>query len=209
MGVAHSRGIIHRDLKPANVMLGDYGETLVVDWGLARNMAEPPVEGVEGFLADVSNEPTRTRQGQVMGTPAYMAPEQAAGLNDRVGRPSDIYSLGAILYQILTGRPPFDSTLDVPSILDEVKTGQFQSPRQMEPRTPAALEAICLKAMSMRLEDRYATAGDLAAEVERWLADEPVTAYPEPALDRWRRWGRKHRTLVLTGALVLVLGVVG
>jgi Flp pilus assembly protein TadD/tRNA A-37 threonylcarbamoyl transferase component Bud32 len=208
LAYAHSRGVIHRDLKPANIMLGPFGETLVVDWGLANELvtAEGTSPGEEGTPAPPAGDAGEdTRPGQAMGTPAFMSPEQAAGDWDRVGPASDIYALGATLYAVLAGRAPFAG--DVKVVLAKVQRGDFPPPRQMKRNVPAALEAVCLRAMAPRPEDRYPTARELAAEVERWLAGEPVTAYREPFTLRAGRWVKRHRALVtgLAGALVAVL----
>jgi tetratricopeptide (TPR) repeat protein/tRNA A-37 threonylcarbamoyl transferase component Bud32 len=202
---AHGRGVIHRDLKPGNVLLGDYGETLVVDWGLAKPFKRPQAEQTAGEDAPIApGGPTEdgTHVGQAMGTPAYMSPEQAQGHWDVVGPASDIYSLGATLYAVLTGEAPFKG--GVAEILAKVKRGDFLAPRQVKRTCPGALEAICLKAMAAKPEARYATALDLAADVEHWLADEPVAAWREPLPARLGRWVRRHKALVAgTAALVL------
>jgi serine/threonine-protein kinase len=207
---AHSRGVLHRDLKPGNVMLGKYGETLVVDWGLAKVVGHPEGETVapEGTLRpEVGSVATPTEMGQALGTPAYMSPEQAAGRWDAVGPASDVYGLGATLYCLLTGRPPFQGP-DHGAILRQVQEGVFPPPRQVNPAVPAALEAVCLRAMRRRPEERYATPRQLADEVERYLADEPVVAYPEPVPARLRRWARRHRPLVAGSAALLLTAVV-
>lgn len=201
---AHSRGILHRDIKPANIMLGAYGETLVVDWGLAKPIGVPPQE--ETTSDSVLNPPSAcvandTVVGSVVGTPAYMSPEQACGSVDELGPASDIYSLGATLYTILTGHSPFGRSQDLTTLLHQVRSGQFSPPTATRRGVPRALEAICLKAMATRPEARYASARDLANDIERWLADEPVLAYPEPIATRLARWGRRHRP-VMIGALV-------
>jgi formylglycine-generating enzyme required for sulfatase activity len=202
---AHSRGVLHRDLKPANVMLGPYGETLVVDWGLAKVLGELECPtGVEAPLAlSDSNSSEQTQQGSIVGSPAYMSPEQAAGKIDQLGPASDIYSLGATLYYLLTGRTPFfGATLDV--LLARVGQGQFPRPRSIDPSVPPALEGICLKAMAPVPEQRYQSATTLARDIEQWLADEPVTAFREPWLQRMGRWVRHHQALVAgIGALLL------
>jgi tetratricopeptide (TPR) repeat protein len=203
---AHSRGIMHLDLKPGNLMLGDYDETLVVDWGLARSFAQrgPERSGDEPALLPVVGEDEASREmGQAPGTPAYMSPEQAAGRWDVIGPTSDVYSLGATLYHLLTGRAPFTGSSPA-EVLQGVKRGDLAPPRQVKPAVPRPLEAVCRKALAPRPEDRYGTAVELAAEVERWLADEPVRAYPEPLRVRARRWARRHRPLV-AGTLALVM----
>jgi serine/threonine-protein kinase len=206
---AHSRGVIHRDLKPANVMLGPYGETLVVDWGLAKTLGAP--EGGSAAAAGVpqptaGDGPEPTQLGAVLGTPAYMAPEQAAGRPDQVGPAADVYGLGATLYCLLTGQASFERG-ERAEVLQRVQAGDFPRPRTRKRQVPPALEAVCLKAMARRPEDRYAGAAELAQEVQRWLADEPVHAYPEPLPQRAARWARRHRTLVASAAVLLLTAV--
>jgi serine/threonine-protein kinase len=203
---AHSRGVIHRDLKPANVMLGKFGETLVVDWGLAKTVGrggdgEPHPPADEATLHVHSSGSTATQTGAILGTPAFMSPEQAAGQAD-LSPASDVYSLGATLYALLTGRAPFDGP--APAVVADVQQGAFLPPRQVKADVPRPLEAVCLRAMALRLADRYPSAAALAADVEHWLADEPVSAYAEPLTVRLRRWARRHRTFV-TGLAALVL----
>ncbi len=209
---AHSRGVLHRDLKPANVMLGQYGETLVVDWGLAKVLGKAEAEAeagrTEGALAPATASGSApTQMGRAMGTPAYMSPEQAAGRLDRLGPASDVYSLGATLYHLLTGKAPFEDE-DVGSVLQKLQRGDFAPPRQVNRQAPPALEAICLKAMALEPEQRYASARALTADVERWLADEPVSAHRESLPARVRRWMRRHRALVTGGAALLMTAVV-
>ena len=203
---AHSRGVLHRDLKPGNIMLGKYGETLVVDWGLAKvgDRAEPARGHEERPLQPSSSSGTTpTQYGSALGTPAYMSPEQAGGRLDELGPASDVYSLGATLYVLLTGKPPFTGG-DLGAMLRDVEAGRFPAPRQAEPGVDRALEAICLRAMAVQPSARYASARALADDLERWLADEPVVAFREPLVARARRWGRKHRSWVsAAGALLL------
>jgi serine/threonine-protein kinase len=206
---AHSRGVLHRDLKPANVMLGPYGETLVVDWGLAKVVGRPAGgDGAsEGTLRPPSAEGSApTQVGSAVGTPAYMSPEQASGKIEELGPASDMYSLGATLYCLLTGKAPFEGQ-DAGEVLRRVQRGDFPPPRQVQRAVPAALEAVCLKAMALRPQDRYGTARALADDIEHWLADEPVSAYREPWPARLARWGRRHRPLVAAGAALLVTAV--
>ena len=206
---AHSRGVLHRDIKPGNIMVGPYGETLVVDWGLAkvvgRNDPSSPEETLRPPSASGTSE---TMPGSTIGTPAFMSPEQADGRLDRVGPRSDVYSLGATLYCLLTGRAPIEDA-DNMAALDKARRGVIRAPRQLKPELPRALEAICQKAMALEPEDRFPTPRHLADDLERWLADEPVSAWREPISVRTRRWMRRHRTLMTTSAAVLILGLVG
>jgi WD40 repeat protein/tRNA A-37 threonylcarbamoyl transferase component Bud32 len=206
---AHSRGVIHRDLKPANVMLGPYGETLVVDWGLAKAVGrKEQLEGAEGTLRPSSGDGVATVQGAALGTPAYMSPEQAAGRLEEVGVASDVYGLGATLYHLLTARAPVEGA-DIGEVLRRAQQGDWRPPRQVKPSVPVALDAVCRKAMALRPSDRYRTALELAADVEHWLADEPVSAYREPWRSRARRWVGRHRTLVATTAAAALVGLAG
>jgi serine/threonine-protein kinase len=205
---AHSRGVLHRDLKPSNIMLGKYGETLVVDWGLARALDQPAEDCTTTRLAVEDSSATgQTREGSVLGTPGYMSPEQAGGRLEELGPASDVYSLGATLYTLLTGQPPFSSK-DTGSILQKVQKGDFPPPRQVRRGVPAALEAICLKAMALKPEDRYASPKKLAEDVEHWLADEPVGAWREPLVVRARRRAKRHRVLAMTCLTALLVGAV-
>jgi serine/threonine-protein kinase len=205
---AHSRGVIHRDIKPSNIIVGKYGETLVVDWGLAKPTGRSEVPGEERMLAPgVAGGSSETLPGSALGTPAYMSPEQARGELDRVGPRSDVYSLGATLYYVLCGKSPFEGN-DAATVLRAVREGRFPPPRQADLSIDQALEAICLKAMSLAPVDRYPTARELAGDIERWMADEPVSARKEPARDRLARWGRRHRTLVAAAAVLLLSTVV-
>jgi serine/threonine-protein kinase len=208
---AHSRGVLHRDIKPGNVIVGRHGETLVVDWGLAKLIGkeEPGSVSEERVLVPSSTSGSaETLPGSALGTPAYMSPEQAAGRLDLLGSASDIYGLGATLFCVLTGRAPFES-LDVGTLLQRVQKGEFPRPRRLNPSVPRALEAICLKAMAQRPEDRYSSPRALADDVERWMADEPVTAYREPWTTHARRWVSRHRTAVVAATSALVVAVAG
>jgi serine/threonine protein kinase len=205
VGYAHARGVVHRDFKPANVMLGEFGETLVVDWGLARAFDQPRGErttaGRTPACSGGASAPTQV--GQVVGTPAYMPPEQANGQLDRVGPASDVFSLGATLYCLLTGQPPYAGA----DVLVQAALAEVVPARRRNPRVPRALEAVCAKAMAARPEDRYPTALALAQDVERFLADEPVSAFRDPLPARLGRWARKNRTLVTTAAGVLLVAL--
>jgi serine/threonine-protein kinase len=204
---AHSRGVLHRDLKPANVMLGPYGETLVVDWGLAKPVGRTegaPFPGDEPLRPVTASGSAATQAGTVLGTPQYLSPEQAAGQMDALGLASDVYSLGATLYHLLTGKCPLQDE-DVIVVLMRVQEGDVPPPRQVNPGVPPALEAVCRKAMALRPADRYASARALADDVEHWLAGEPVSAYPEPWAARVRRWAGRHRTAVTAAAATTVV----
>ena len=205
---AHSRGVIHRDIKPANIILGQHGETLVVDWGLAKAIGRADPSVGEQTIAPSSSGSSETLPGSALGTPAYMSPEQAAGDLDRLGPRSDVYSLGATLYCLLTGRPPFEGD-GVGEILRRVQAGDFRPPREVDPALDKRLEAVCPKAMATKPEDRYAGCRGLADDVERWMADEPVTAYPEPWSRTLVRWLTRHRTGVTGLAAAVLAGVVG
>jgi tetratricopeptide (TPR) repeat protein/tRNA A-37 threonylcarbamoyl transferase component Bud32 len=210
MDYAHAQGVVHRDLKPANIMLGLYGETLVMDWGLAKRFG-----GHDEASDDVAEVPSPssscddiTATGQVLGTPPYMSPERAKG--EPASPASDIFSLGLVFYAILTGKSAFDeSSFRGADRLKAVREAAIVPPRVRDARLPRALEAICLEAVAAKPDDRYASARALAEDVARWLADEPVTAWREPASMRARRWGRTHRTAVAAGVVALFAGVIG
>jgi tetratricopeptide (TPR) repeat protein len=205
---AHSRGVIHRDLKPANVMLGKFGETLVVDWGLAKVVGRQKdhiISDEDTLLPHSRDEASRTIAGRAMGTPAYMSPEQASGLWDEVGPASDIFSLGAMLYHMLTGRTPYRG----PQALESARLARYEPPRHLDRRISPALEGVCLKALAAAPAERYATALELAKDLEHWLADEPVSCYRDPLSTRLGRLARRRRTLLTSGGVAMLLVVVG
>jgi eukaryotic-like serine/threonine-protein kinase len=212
---AHTRKVIHRDIKPANVMVGAFGETLVVDWGLAKALDDGPdpeqllkAVAASGYRRDpeATELPDHlTMAGTAVGTPAYMAPEQASGRIDLVGPAADVYSLGATLFAILTGRAPFSG--NTTETLEKVRRGEFPTPIEQNPEVPVPLDAVCRKAMALRLDDRYATPLDLATDVERWLSDEPVSCHRDPFVARLARWARRHPARVATGVSLLLAGV--
>ncbi len=203
---AHSRGILHRDLKPDNIMLGKYGETLVVDWGLAKTSTDAvPYRAPEDDATPppvISKGSAPTQRGAAMGTPPFMSPEQAGAHGETIGTFTDVFGLGATLYCLLTGSPPYVGG-HVRQVVDRAKKGDYTRPTKLKPGTSRKLEAICLKAMAFRPEDRYGSARALGEDVERWLADEPIAALPDSFRDRVWRWAKRNRTWV--AALVFVL----
>jgi len=196
---AHNRGIVHRDIKPANIMLGRYGQTIVVDWGLALPVERQGVfkqSGERTLMPSSGSDSNRV----VAGTPEYMSPEQASGILD-LSPASDIYSLGATLYKVLTGASPFAG----PDCLSRVTRGEFSPPSKLNKKTPRPVEAVCLKAMSLLPQSRYSTAMELAGDVENYLADVPVSACRERLGSKLGRWSRQHRTAAQSLAGVLIL----
>ncbi len=200
--------MIHRDIKPSNIMLGAYGETLVVDWGLAKVAGSAATLEAEEGLRPVSPPgPDGTIAGFAIGTPGYMSPEQASGSLEQVGPRSDVYSLGATLLNLLTGAAP---TGDASALATEAASPpdgtSIAAPAAAA--VPRGLEAVCLKAMATQPDDRYATARALADDVEAWLAGEPVSAWRDPRTVRLRRWVRRHRPLVAAGVGAAAMAIV-
>ncbi|MEZ5943244.1 MAG: serine/threonine-protein kinase [Planctomycetaceae bacterium] len=200
---AHNRGIVHRDIKPSNIMLGKYGETLVVDWGLAVPVRRDHRFALSGemSLRPVSASSSGTTTASGVGTAAYMSPEQASELAPAPA--SDIYSLGATLYKLLTGEPSVSGD-QATELKQQIITGKIVSPQERLPSVPRALVAICQHAMALHPHDRYATALDLAEDIENYLADSPVSVYKEPVTGQIARYARKHRSAAQTAALALV-----
>ena len=200
MGFAHSKQIIHRDLKPANVMVGEDGETVIIDWGLAKRRDEadetvPPL--------GPSAEPLVSAGGSAMGTPAYMSPEQARGDLATVGPWSDVFSLGAILYQVLTGRRPFEgATSD--HILESVKAGEFHPVRALTPETPPELAAIAEHALQPQPSQRYRDARELARDLKAYLTGGRVQAYRYGGLELLRKFAARYRALMAALAIAFV-----
>jgi serine/threonine-protein kinase len=210
---AHSRGVLHRDIKPGNIMLGKFGETLVVDWGLAKPIGqEVPTGGTAQFIEGGSFTPSLatgtapTMVGSAVGTPQYMSPEQAAGRLDILGPQSDVYSLGATLYCLLTGQPPLvDERGNLAALLRLVQKGEIPPAREIKSDIPKPLDAVCRKAMSLRIADRYQSARELADDLEHWLANEPVSAWQETFAERAARWARRHRTWIRAAAAAIIV----
>ncbi|MEN7972279.1 MAG: bifunctional serine/threonine-protein kinase/formylglycine-generating enzyme family protein [Verrucomicrobiota bacterium] len=196
---AHSKGVIHRDLKPANIMVGQYGEVLILDWGLVKKVdSEGDSDADVHLRMDGAEGGSETLDGAVSGTPNYMSPEQADGRVQDVGFQSDVYSLGSILYHILTYYPPFEKA-QIRRLLENVKTGNFIPPRKRFPERmiPRELEAICLKAMSLHPIARYHSVEYLAQDVRNYIGNFDVKAYRAP---RWMRfWKTCKRNPVKAG----------
>ena len=189
MHSAHQQNIIHRDLKPANVLLTADGAPKITDFGLAKKL----------------DDAAQTQSGAVMGTPSYMAPEQAAGQSKEHGPPADIYALGAILYELLTGRPPFKGPTPLDTIMQVVAEPPV-SPRQLQSKTPRDLETICLKCLQKEPRRRYASAAALADDLGRFQRGEPILAHPVGSLERGWRWCRRNPGVAgMAAAVVLVL----
>jgi PAS domain S-box-containing protein len=179
---AHSRSVIHRDLKGRNVVLGDFGEVIVLDWGLAKRLHA--ADGPEPGGPAPAGAADHTAQGVVKGTPQYMAPEQAAGRVDLIGPRTDVYGLGAILYEVLTGRAPFIGAT-LAAVLTAVQMAEPPPPCDLVPEVPAALEAACLRALAKDPAARPASATALAGEVQRWLAESAERSRAEHERERF------------------------
>ena len=208
---AHAHGVIHRDLKPENVMVGPFGEVLVVDWGVAKHREELPATDGSAAAAAPPRSEHDTAHGTVLGTPAYMAPEQARGEIDRVDARADVYALGALLYFLLTGRAPGRAKAgpDDPTRTraGAARPSAIEPPRRLVPGIARALEAICLRALAPDPEGRYPKVDDLAADVGLFLEGERVSAYPENPWQRARRFVARHRTAIALLAAYLVMRI--
>src|SRR5262249_3456154 len=209
MGFAHSKHVIHRDLKPSNIMVGEYGETVVVDWGLAKHQEE--AEDVVPLVPS-SPQPGLTVAGVALGTPAYMSPEQARGDLSAIDTRSDVFSLGAILYQVLTGRAPFEGATSE-HMMENVRAGRFTAVKVLQPDAPPELAAIAERALKSQPSERYRDAEDLARELSAYLAGGRVRAYEYGTWELLRRFASTHRALltgaaIAVGALLVAAGVV-
>ena len=210
MSFAHSHGVLHRDLKPANIMLGDFGEVLVLDWGLSKVVGQADVVSVRSKNAAESDSGIYvTRDGHAVGTPAYMSPEQARGHRDSLDQRSDIYSLGVILYEMLTQHLPYTG-MDVETVLDQVSRGQIV-PIIRQPlgqHVSPQMAAIVHKAMAFEVEDRYQFVDDLKQDLQSYLAGEAVTAYADSVPERFVRYLRRNQAQVKTASILISLFVI-
>ena len=219
---AHSRNVVHRDLKPENIALDGYGQVIVLDWGLAKTLGESDLQ--DEIIGDLSMDQSQTHKtvaGQVMGTPMYMAPEQAAGRIDEIDERTDVYGLGAILFEILTGDPPharshrsITSGSRVAELLTAIMNNPIPGARELNSEVSLELNAVCAKALARKRYARYSSASDLAEDVQRWTVGEPVSAWREPWSKRAQRWVGQHRLIsqaaaALTTVLLVASVTVG
>jgi serine/threonine protein kinase len=222
---AHSFGVIHRDLKPENIMVGSFGEVLVMDWGVAKVIGVRGAEGPDPATAEYETQDqpesersatliqrlflpgdVETAHGVVVGTPAYMAPEQALGDNQRLDTRTDVYALGAILYFILTGRAPFEGAAAIEwrsRLLGDGPT----PPRKVKSGIARALEAVCLKAMNRDPESRYASAQEMASDIAAFVDRLAVSAYKENIFERAVRWTTRNQFLVILIVAYLIMRI--
>ncbi len=221
---AHSRGVLHRDLKPANIMIGPYGQTMVIDWGLAKHfqsscpkfgddLASEALPSKSGLVTDTAvsaDEVTRldteferlqTAWGDIVGTPAFMSPEQASGRVGQISVRTDVFGLGAVLFKILYNKPPFtcSETASTLRLASQCEIYYPESPRTSE--LPRGIVAICAKAMQRSPERRYQDAASLASDIQNWLVGEPISAMRQPIVERLVRFAKRRQTLAIVASL--------
>lgn len=199
---AHAHGVVHRDLKPENVMIGPFGEVLVMDWGVAKVLAD--ADGASPRSPAQGGSAPGTADGQIIGTLAYMAPEQAEGSAERTGTAADIYALGATLHFLLTGRAPFDEAAAQRRARGEPRLAPAP-PRRIDPDVPRPLESIVLRAMAAEPAGRYGSASEVAAEVARFLDGERVLAHREGLFEQAGRLFARYQAPILILLAYLVV----
>ena len=212
---AHSQGIIHRDIKPSNIMLGPFGETLLVDWGLAKIMKQtddvPALANVDEIAAASTSVTatgvTATQSGQMIGTPAFASPEQLMGQSPLVDGRSDVFSLGATMYYLLTGEHLLQSC-ELPDHLKRIQQNRLPHPRDRNAAVSIPLDAICCKALSVNSSDRYGSPQDLSRDIERFLSDEPISIPCDTVWIRTARWLRKHPVAVAATLTASSVGLI-
>ena len=192
---AHAQRVIHRDLKPENIMVGEFGEVLVMDWGLAKLVHSSEDQRPISKEPSVRSPALITGHGTILGTPSYMAPEQASGQIENLNERTDVYSLGAILYFLLTGFPPAEKRTDL------------EMPRKRDPKISKAIEAVCLHAMDSDQNSRYANASDLSRDIALYLDDLPVSVYRENLYEKTARWVSRNYFFVLLVLAYLLMRV--
>jgi serine/threonine protein kinase len=202
---AHAHGVIHRDLKPQNIMLGPFGEVLVLDWGVAKEVGDGALRPVSGAGDGAHIVPAQTTHGTVLGTPGYMAPEQARGDVALIDERADVYALGAILYFLLTGRAPVHES--PPAGPGATGVPVLTPPRRFDRSIPRPLEAVCRKALETERADRYPGAAELAGDIGDFLARRRVRAYREGLLETALRLGTKYRTVLALILAYLVMRI--
>jgi eukaryotic-like serine/threonine-protein kinase len=211
---AHSRGVIHRDIKPQNVMIGEFGETIVLDWGIAkvRGQAELGADASSQRRLRATDDAARTAIGRVLGTPAYMSPEQAIGEVEEIDERSDVWALGAVLYRLLTGQVPFEAKT-LPELLLQIGERALTPVRAFDSTIPADLAAIAERALRKNKQDRYQNAGELLRDVLAYQSGARVNAYDYSSIELLRRFVAKNRHAVvvsaLAAAILVVFGVLG
>jgi serine/threonine protein kinase len=214
---AHERGVVHRDLKPENVMVGSFGQVQVMDWGIAKVLAQPKDTEADGSGTGLhsnkmhSNKMQGTRVGSVFGTPRYMSPEQAQGQNDKIDGRSDQYALGLILFELVTLKPAVSAALDVNGCLEWAKAGRKQPMAHFHRKGPVPRELVAIvnKATELKAERRYASVAAMAEDIRRYLRDEEVSAKRDTMLQRLQRWVGRHRSTVVALGMLSVLMFVG
>lgn len=214
---AHSQGVIHRDIKPSNIMVGKFGESFLVDWGLARSNSRRPniqvkTDDDNGSLLTRSFSPKDgedqqlTKLGDVVGTPAFMSPEQTLGDTSQVGFESDIYSLGATLFALVKGVPPFNG-YSQKQVISKLSAGESPIPGEQDTSFPKDLRSICRKSMAARPSERYSCASELRQDLQNWLDDEPVSVARDSFWTKLRRFSRKNFKAMFAIATSVVLGL--